>query len=470
MLALFASVVLAQTPVTLEPVALSNDLAILERALVQLHPGLTLHQSEVEYQANLNRLKTAWSRPRTLPEAYLELSEFLSTIRCGHTYANFYNQPESVASALFLRPDKLPLTFQWVEGRMLVTRGPGMEHGDEVTHVQGKPVREVLESLLRYVKADGSNDAKRVDDLQISGLGKHEAFDVFFPLVYPPTGGSYKVSVIRQGRAQKLELSAVSREGRRELLKLSEPEPWEHRVLDEGAGYLRLSSFTTWNFKFDWRARLREAFDTFRSRTPDHVIIDIRGNEGGDDDVIEALISYLLEGQITYQPTPQYLKFRSVPADLRPFLEAWDKSVFEAGEGETEARPNGYRRPGRSQWPVTIEPSPLAYRGKVWLLVGPSNSSATHYLASLFKTHKLATLVGGNTGGSGRGMNGSQFLKLNLPNSRFEVDIPLIATRPNPAGPDEGVVPDVLVERTYAGLAAGRDPELSEALALIKAP
>jgi hypothetical protein len=47
----------------------------------------------------------------TLETAYLDLSRFLGTVRCGHTYANFYNQSDSVAATLFSGKTRLPFSF-----------------------------------------------------------------------------------------------------------------------------------------------------------------------------------------------------------------------------------------------------------------------------------------------------------------------------------------------------------------------
>jgi hypothetical protein len=40
-----------------------------------------------------------FARDRTLAEAYVAFSRFLSKIECGQTCANFYNQPEGGSSS-----------------------------------------------------------------------------------------------------------------------------------------------------------------------------------------------------------------------------------------------------------------------------------------------------------------------------------------------------------------------------------
>jgi hypothetical protein len=52
---------------------------------------------------------------------YLLLARFLAKIRCGHSYANFFNQQKEVFDALFDRPTPLPFHFVWVGDQMVVT-------------------------------------------------------------------------------------------------------------------------------------------------------------------------------------------------------------------------------------------------------------------------------------------------------------------------------------------------------------
>jgi hypothetical protein len=213
---------------------LRADLDILDRALETLHPGLTLHQTQDKYDGSKRRLRARLSRGADLRTAYLALSEHLAGVRCGHTYANFFNQTDENAAALFDRRDKLPLTFQIVEGRVLVTASDDIPAGSELLEIDGRPIRQVLARLVGLTKGDGSNDANRLAQLEVTGLGRFEAFDCNYPLVFPPEGGRYAVTFRRPGpfvQTEAASLLAVTREERRRRLGLSAPDPWEEKVL-----------------------------------------------------------------------------------------------------------------------------------------------------------------------------------------------------------------------------------------------
>ncbi len=104
------------------------------------------------------------------------------------------------------------------------------------------------------------------------------------------------------------------------------------------------------------------------------------------------------------------------------------------------------------------------FRGRTFVLVDATNSSATFEFAQAAQQYRLATLVGQPTGGNRRGINGGAFFFLRLPNSGIEVDLPLIGFYPAGERPDAGIVPDVLVEPRADDVALGVDTELRAAL------
>ena len=115
-----------------------------------------------------------------------------------------------------------------------------------------------------------------------------------------------------------------------------------------------------------------------------------------------------------------------------------------------------------------IEPKATRYSGRVVLLVGPENSSATFSLADLAQRTGAATLIGQQTGGNQRGLNAGQLTWVTLPASGVSVDIPLLATTYRADTPDASVMPDIAVKPSFALRQAGRDAEMEAALQHLK--
>ena len=81
-------------------------------------------------------------------------------------------------------------------------------------------------------------------------------------------------------------------------------------------------------------------------------------------------------------------------------------------------------------------------------------------LADFAQRGGAAILVGQRSGGNRRGLNGGELARVTLPNSGVAFDIPLLTTNNLTPQPDESVTSDIVVARTYAARASGRDEEM----------
>ena len=137
---------------TLKSSDLQADAAILRSAYEQLHPGLYRYNSKLEMDANFAALNHQLDHDQTLQEAFLTFSEFAAKVRCGHTQANPFNQPKAVVEELFKGPTRVPFYFDWLDGRMIVTRDFTPDQilppGTEVKEINGIATSAILARLL----------------------------------------------------------------------------------------------------------------------------------------------------------------------------------------------------------------------------------------------------------------------------------------------------------------------------------
>ncbi|HEX7808535.1 MAG TPA: S41 family peptidase [Thermoanaerobaculia bacterium] len=430
----------------LTPAQLHEDFLVMKQAYTTLHPGLYRYNDEASLQRNFDALEAQLQKSLTRRQAYIAFSRFVATIRCGHTYANFFNQPDDVVAEVLNGADKVPFTFRIIGKRMFVTGSADerIKAGTEITTINGVAVNAILDDLVRIVKGDGSNDGKRLNDLQVTGRGEYEAFDVYFPLLYPPVNGAYDVNGITV-----TALTRADRATRMSLAPLLPDDQWEFRHVNDRTAVLRIGTFVTRRLKLDWKVFLRDAFADLRTRGTPELILDIRGNEGGADAIADELLRHLATKDITPYPWRELLRYRTVPAELRPHLSTWDKSFYDRGDTVVDAGNGFYTWAKPEADAEIIKASPDAYRGRVTVLIDAANSSATFRLASSLQLNGLATLVGEATGGNRRGTNGGNLFFLTLPNSKIELDIPLIGYFPLGDADDAGLEPDVVMHRAW---------------------
>jgi C-terminal processing protease CtpA/Prc len=442
------------------------DVVVLRRAFETLHPGLGRSLGPDDLDRAFAELSSELGRARTPAASFLALSRFTAKIRCGHTFPNPYNQSEAVQAGLFAGP-RVPFFFRWLDGKLIVTRAfaAGLAPGDEITALGGVATAEVRRTLLTVARADGGNDAKRLASLEVHGVDRWEAFDLYFPLFYPP-GADLALAVRRpDGTTAALRVPWMTVAARQAAAPVSAETSalWTLAFPTPDIGYLRMPTWVTYHTDWDWEGSIHAIAETLVTRNASALIVDLRGNEGGTD-VGDALLAHLVDAPLSAETRERRVRFRRVPADLRPYLDTWDKSFFELGATADDLGGSWFRL--RDPSLDSIPPRAPRFRGKVLVLIDASNSSATFQFASKIKASRLATLIGETTGGNQRGLSGGAFFFLRLPRTGLEVDLPLIGVFPPPGRPDAGIAPDVPVSATPADIAAGRDPVLARAMAL----
>jgi hypothetical protein len=457
---------------------LQADLALLRRAFGQLHAGLHRYRSPAEIDAAFDALGREFARDRTLGEAYLAIAGLTTFVQCGHTYPNFFNQADPSVLALLGAP-RLPFEFRWIDRRMVVTHAypvaSALQPGTEILAIDGRPVGEILDALLPYSRADGANDAKRVSNLEVQGRGRYEAFDVYFPLRFPrPAGQPFALELRRAPGepVQSLAVPGMAAEARRTTdgAPRGTTNPWEFRKLAPGIAYLGMPTWAMYNSKFDWEAYLDERFRELVAAGTGDLVIDLRANEGGSN-VGDRLLAHLVDAPLPRLPIERRTRYRQAPADLVPYLDTWDPGFLDWGAAATDLGNGFYRLSRASDGGDAIAPIAPRFAGRVWVLVGAVNSSATFEFISAAQRHRLATLVGQPSGGNQRGITGGAYFFLRLPRTGIEVDVPLIGQFPliDPLPPNAGIEPDVPVRPSLEDVARRRDAELETVLERIAA-
>jgi len=157
------------------------------------------------------------------------------------------------------------------------------------------------------------------------------------------------------------------------------------------------------------------------------------------------------------------VRYRKVADDLSPYLDTWDTSFKDWGDQAVEPNDGFYRlkRYDDDERGTVIKATGHPFTGRAYALVDASNSSATFEFAQALQQNRLGTLVGQPTGGNQRGINGGAFFFLRLPNTKIEIDLPLIGFYPMADRPDAGLVPDVLIKARAEDIARGIDTELN---------
>ena len=456
-------------PTAMSP-EIAQDMALLRQALA-IHPGAERYMSVSEIDAAITQLGSDLTANEALDQRYLIFSRFLSRLKCGHTYANFFNQSPAVRDALFDRQTRLPFAFRWLEEGMVVTQAvPGVDipAGSIVTDINGVDPNEMLETLLPYTRADGNALGKRRALLEVQNRSRFEYFDIFHGLVYGvPANGAHDIGfVMPSGEARSVRADAISLADRQAIRQAAQAQTdidealWQFEVRDNVA-ILTMPGWSTFNTSWDWQGWLDERLD--ESVDLDGLIIDNRSNEGGDISVGARLMSRLISEPISVPQSRRLVRFRSFPEALREHAGTWDRSFYAIGENADPVEDGFYQLPVSTAFPTTLQPRGRTVSVPVVLLTSPTNSSAGFMFAKIAKQSGRMRLVGEETGGNRRGTNGDGFFFTTLPHIGIEFDLPMVGHFPETPQPDSGIVPDVTISETAADIANGFDATLARA-------
>jgi C-terminal processing protease CtpA/Prc len=458
---------------------LAEDFSIFKKALIEVHPGLYRYNSKSEMDSIFNHFQEVFSRPLTYQEAFLNFTKLTSSIKCGHTFPSFYNQTGFIQEVVLNQKDKLPFSFRVLDEKIYITESIienyDIPHGTEIIAIDGIPTQTILKETAKLVKADGANDGKRYADLNTFGVGGYfEMFDAYFPLLYPPVNEQYTIKIKKPNAAQteELKVKTVGRKERSNALLKKNPnhitkadQLWKLEFWDNNTAYLQLGTFDVFQLSFEWSDFLKNTFKEIKKKKTKNLVIDIRWNEGGQDEVLLFIGQNITKQPIKIPQRQDLVRYNKISAELKPYLFTWDNTFFDLSPKTKPYNADYFIFTGGNTY--EIQPLKNAFEGNTYLLVNGSNSSATFYFAEIAKENKLATLIGEPTGGSQKGLNAGTMFFLRLPNSKVEIDIPIIGTFSDdkPAG---GIIPDVLVKPSIEDLIKGEDKALKITQDIIK--
>lgn len=483
----------SQKPALLRSADLQSDAAILREAYESLHPGLYRYNDRSQMDAAFAELNQQLDHDETLQEAFLAFSVFAAKVRCGHTQANPVNQTAELKQALFKSPARVPFYFEWLNRRMIVLDDFSQQHafpaGSEIVSINGVSAQSILTKLMTIARADGANDSKRIAQLAVTGDSEYETFDIYYPLFFPLQARQFDFVIRRPGERRREHVSAEALTFEQRIAPIKRREDarkggsealFESKPVAGGSVYIRMPTWALYDSKWDWKSWLNEKIDNAAEDHAPALIIDLRGNEGGDD-VGNEILSHLTDKPISLSPIRRLVRYRRIPDNLVPYLDTWDKTFRDWGAAAVDLPEPWPTAPQEvSYFKLTrydddasgdvIQPSGKRFLGKVFVLIDATNSSATFQFAQNVQRHHLGLLVGQATGGSQRGINGGAFFFLRLPHSGIELDLPLIGTFPPEPMPDAGVAPDIPVTRTASDIAGDHDPEMEAVLRQIRKP
>ncbi len=458
------------------------DIALMRRGLETVHPGLTRYTSQKDIDAAFAKLEAVATAPVDTLILHREMALMLAKIHCDHTKAEM---SDALTDYRKTNPTHLPFRFRLIEGRMIVVSNDGQTDtppvGAEILSINNKQVPMLLITLGNAVAFDGDTNqaiaAKLGNDSDLMGDDFNENYPSFFGF---PAQWDIKWKTLGTAQEKSVSLKPISFD---RWVGMDAPEGVQRNEfyksitwrLEGDVAQLKIDTFVNYRNPVETTAFVGSFFKAMKSAGTMHLILDLRNNGGGSEDVPVALGRYLFDTPFTWTRPLRYKTIRY--GDLPDHIESWGDrdALFNPPVGMFIKTKDGwYDRkvdPSISQaddTESTIEHLPvpdLHFTGKLTILTGPRNGSAATQAVAQFKEKRGARLVGEDTTGSAEGPTAGQIFLTTLPNSGLKLRIPSAWNRTDIEHfvPKQGVAVDELVIPTLADFSANRDRTLEVA-------
>lgn len=354
-------------------------------------------------------------------ELAFELAALKLIGEVNDTHANLWGGGDKIDS--YRGTNYPPYQVEFIENSLVVTKvltldsitNQELKVGDVITHIQGKTVKSIVDSVSEYYPA--SNMSARMRDIARKILLSRE-----------------KELQIRYQTKNTSKQTSIPLNTRQFPYKDQTIKEKSYKILEGNIGYLTLETISTFDIE-----PIKKEFKNCKA-----IIIDIRNYPA-------TFVPFILGKYFTNIPT-EFVKFgianTNNPGEFN--LQIGPKLLFEGNYNKGILIPK-----------IHFEGD--YYKGKLIILVNEKSQSQSEYTAMAFKAIPGVKIVGSQTAGADGNVSTIQ-----LPGG-LKTKISGIGVY-YPDGKETqriGIVPDVLIKPTIEGIRNGKDEVLEKAIQLI---
>ncbi len=466
-----------------------EDLMLFQRIKEAAHAGIYKYRTKAQMDSAFAAARARVTNRMTVTDVYrlvMGVTDFEGSLH------NDASLPDTVRDEMRRAPAFFPCPVKLVAGQLVLnsTHAP-VPLGAAIASINGIPAQRLVRELGKYYTTDGLNTTGKT-------VGLAAAFPEYYRLEYGPQA-TFAVRYTVLGAPDTLVqmLPAVTYRAYQQAFDARHSQPNDHNFFADAApqcafrifpgqpmAVLTLNTFsmgeegTAGHRKYE--AFLDSCFGRLhRSPAITTLLVDVRANGGGDDNNDMLAFTYLARAPFR-ENKASTVSFQRVP--YRRYLSVEKDTAERAAlvkEKEDELRtdftvgPDGKPHQNAKGNPV-FQPRQNAFRGRLYLLIGPRVASAGSMFAAMVRGNTSAVVVGEETMGGYYGHTGHGELEYTLPNTGIRTsfywvdlqqDVPLKASQPF----GRGVLPDYFVAQSHDDFLANRDPQLAFVLKLMAA-
>ncbi|MDW3194665.1 MAG: S41 family peptidase [Cytophagales bacterium] len=449
----------------LTPSELKEDFRIFRTSLEEAHPGLYWFTTKAEMDHLFDSTYAELDHEMSGLDFWVTLSKLTTHIGCLHTHVYGFKFSEDqflLPFTVHIEGQKTYIHQDLVKDRNLV--------GAEILAINGRPASEILHTFLKLVPHDG----------YVTGFSR-------WLLNYQYT--FYHADVFRNESSINLEIKLPNQAPETITIEGYKFDHWQKKwrqqfgnnhedviqlkfVPESSTAILKVARLGNWKVdgkKYRFKKVIKEKMGQIIASGSKNLILDIGDQGGGNEKYGMQLLSYFID-----EPYTPYRAIEFKTNRYKTSKKYSNTSWYEYHALKTLLRikktDSTYLLQNFKGLKPT-KPSPLQFKGDMYLLTSGSTASATSDFAAWVHHLKLATTIGEETGGGYQGNTSNWEFTITLPHSKARLLLPLARYFNNV---DDGIffgrgmIPEHIVKHTFEDRLKGHDPQLEFALELIQ--
>lgn len=450
------------------------DFRIMRGALEEAHPGIYWYRSKLEMDKCFDVAYQELDHEMTELEFFRTVAPLISKIGCGHTWIA---TTESTQEKIWEKGKVLPLKLKFTSGKAYCIQNnskdsTAIQPGDEILTINNYSVDSLLALSNKFSPGDGFIEVGKLKILD-------NVFNQFFTL-YIGQPDKYHVK-FKDGDEQvkEIEIDPLTLKEIELILKRRYANKTQREnknitlsfLNNNSAALLKIKEFSDWHTdgeRIRFRDELRTSFAKVDSSRTRNLIIDLRDNDGGNENYGLLLFSYL-----TNKPFNGYkqIDFRTTRFSFRKYTTtSWSEyMLFKALLKHEKVNDTTFLLTN-SDATRKYQPNGNRFKGNIYILINRGSFSTTSDFAALVYSNKVAIFIGEETGGSYFGNTSNYSFLLTLPNTKLKVNIPVARYQTNVTLNDRfgrGTIPDFEIKYSIDEIIQGIDKEMNTVLTLI---
>ena len=404
---------------------LQADFKQFRQFLESSHPKMYRFTSRKTFDSLFEAQYRLINRPLSTQEFYPILAPLVARVGCGHT--SLWS-PDGYWDRA---PQRMfPLGVYARDGKLYVIHSYNREspvaYGCQVLSVNGRDAGILLNELLENIWSDG-----------FINTGKYWRLNNVFSHLYALNFGfpeKFDITVLEHGLEKRIRMDPIPRNtmwNYRDSLVASGVIPRKDlfmELIDEETALLTIRTFAWYDNNKGFKRFIDSSFQVIKSKKIEHLILDLRGNDGGDPFCSTHLMSYLQQEPVIYFREP-------------------------------------YGRYARFNKPLPMAKNP--FTGKQYYLIDGRCFSTTGHVTSLLKYHGLGIFIGEETGATYTCNDASHDTRLKNTRYRIQSARHTFAAAVTGFPPDRGIQPDFPFRPSVGDLIRNHDALLEYTLQII---